>query len=78
MKDKVIGPVEILNEEHVLIHKITGVLEMVANMLGEGMPLPKKLLNWTTSSVFMLTWDLHESKEYVYIDVFVERAKNIH
>ncbi|MCK5397928.1 MAG: response regulator [Thermoplasmata archaeon] len=77
-KDKEIGPVAILNEEHVLIHKMTGVLEMVGNMLGEGMPLPKKLLNWTTSSVFMLTWDLHESKEYTYIDVFVERAKNIH
>ncbi|MCK5309124.1 MAG: response regulator [Thermoplasmata archaeon] len=78
LKDKEIEPVAVLNEEHVLIHKITGVLEMVSNMLGEGMPLPKKLLKWTTSSVFMLTWDLHESKEYVYIDVFVERAKNIH
>ena len=47
-------------------------------MLDEGIPLPKKLLNWAASSVFLLNWELHESKEYFYIERFIERAKNIH
>ena len=57
---------------------MTGVLEMVSNMLDEGMPLPKKLINWAASSVFLLNWELHERKEYYYIGRFIERAKAIH
>ncbi len=71
-------PVIVLNKEHVLIHRMTGVLEIVANMLDEGIPLPKKLINWAASSVFLLNWDLHERKEYYYIERFIERAKAIH
>ena len=71
-------PVIVLNKEHVLIHRMTGVLEIVANMLDEGIPLPKKLISWAASSVFLLNWDLHERKEYYYIERFIERAKTIH
>jgi len=71
-------PVEILNKEHVLIHRMTGILEIVSNMLDEGVPLPKKLIKWAASSVFLLTWNLHERKEYDYIDRFIERAKTVH
>ncbi len=71
-------PVVVLNKEHVLIHRMTGVLEIVANMLDEGVPLPKKLINWAASSIFLLNWDLHERKEYYYIERFIERAKIIH
>ncbi len=78
LKDKEIEPVAILNKEHVLVHKMTGVLEVVANLLGEGMPLPKKLLQWGTSSAFILNWQLHEEKELFYIDLFIERAQDIH
>jgi hemerythrin-like domain-containing protein len=78
LKDKEIEPVAILNREHVMIHKITGILEVVANMLGEGRPLPKKLLTWGTSAAFMLNWQLHEEKELFYIDLFVERAQDVH
>lgn len=73
-----IEPILILNEEHKLIHRMTGILEVVSNMLGDGFPLPKKLLEWGTSSVFILNWELHESKEYYYIKIFINRAKEIH
>lgn len=78
LKDKVIEPIAILNQEHVLIHRMTGVLEVVSNMLGEGMPLPKKLLEWGTSSALTINWQLHEEKELFYIDLFIERAQDIH
>lgn len=78
LKDRVIEPIAILNEEHVLIHRMTGVLEVVSNMLGEGMPLPKKLLDWGTSSAITINWQLHEEKELFYIDLFIERAQDIH
>jgi len=78
IKDKEIEPVAILNEEHRLIHKITGILEVAANMLSEGTPLPKKFLEWGTSSAFVLNWQLHEEKELFYIDLFVHRAQEIH
>ncbi len=73
-----IEPVIILNEEHKLIHRMTGVLEVASNMLGDGFPLPKKLLEWGTSSIFILNWELHERKEYYYIKIFIDRAKEVH
>ncbi|MDD4307327.1 MAG: response regulator [Thermoplasmata archaeon] len=78
LKDKVIEPIARLNREHEMVHNITAVLEMVANMLGDGMPLPKKMLEWSASSAFMLNWQLHEEKEQYYIDLFVVRAQDIH
>ncbi len=78
LKDMETEPVAILNREHVMVHKITGILEVVANMLGEGRPLPKKLLQWGTSSAFILNWQLHEEKELYYIDLFILRAQDIH
>ncbi len=73
-----IEPILILNQEHKLIHRMTGILEVVSNMLGDGFPLPKKLLEWGTSSVFILNWELHENKESFYIKTFIDRAKEIH
>jgi len=73
-----IKPLEILTEEHELIHRMTGVLEVVANMLDDEVPLPKKLLEWCSSSVFLLNFKLHEQKEDYYIRIFIERAKEVH
>jgi hemerythrin-like domain-containing protein len=73
-----IEPISILQKEHELIHRMTGVLEVVSNMLSEGYPLPKKLLNWCTSSVFVLNFQLHERREAYYIKVFIDRAKETH
>ncbi|MBA3046167.1 MAG: response regulator [Candidatus Thermoplasmatota archaeon] len=78
LKARVIEPIAILNREHVLIHKITGILEVISNMLGGGVPIPKKLLKWATSSAFMLNWQLHEEKELFYIDTFIYRAQEVH
>ena len=72
------GPVEILEKEHELIHRITGILDMTSNMLGESRPIPEKLLTWCTSSVFLLSFHLHERKENYYIERFIERAKEAH
>ena len=77
-KDKETDPVAVLNREHVLISNITSILEVAANMLGDGTPLPKKFLQWGTSSAFMLNWQLHEEKELYYIDLFVYRVQEIH
>jgi CheY-like chemotaxis protein len=73
-----IEPISILQKEHELIHRMTGVLEVVSNILSEGYPLPKKLLNWCTSSVFVLNFQLHERREAYYIKVFIDRAKETH
>ena len=71
-------PVDILQKEHVMIHRITGIMEMVSNMLDEDRPIPKKLLAWCTSSAFILDFKLHEKKEDYYINIFIERAKETH
>jgi DNA-binding response OmpR family regulator len=73
-----IEPVRILQKEHELIRRMTGVLEVVSNMLGDGAQLPKRLLEWCASSVFLLNFRLHEKREVYYIDAFVKRAWDSH
>jgi sigma-B regulation protein RsbU (phosphoserine phosphatase) len=73
-----IEPILILQKEHELIRRMTGVLEVVSNMLSEGFPLPKKLLKWCTSSVFVLNFQLHERREAYYIKAFIDRAEETH
>ena len=71
-------PIEILEKEHEVIHRITAIMEVVSNMLSEDIPIPKKLLDWCTSSAFIIDFRLHENKENYYIDIFIKRAKEEH
>ncbi len=71
-------PIEILEEEHKIIHRITAIMEVVSSMLEEELPIPKKLLDWCTSSAFVMDFRLHENKENYYIDIFIKRAKEEH
>ena len=77
-KTKACKPVELLEHEHKLIHRMTGILEMIVNMLDEGKPLPKKLLAWCASSAFVLNFELHKKKEEYYMNIFIDRAKDVH
>jgi DNA-binding response OmpR family regulator len=76
--ERVIEPVAVLNREHLMVRKVAALLEVAANMLGEGRPVPKRLLTWAASSAIMLDWQLHEEKEMFYIDLFIERAREVH
>ncbi len=69
--------VKIMQDEHELIHRMTGIMEMVSNMLSDDVPLPPKLLKWCTSTAFTLDFELHEKKEEFYIDRFIQRASEI-
>ncbi|MCK5038524.1 MAG: response regulator [Thermoplasmata archaeon] len=69
---------DILEKEHELVSRVNGIMEMTSNMLSEARPIPEKLILWATSSAFILTFQVHESKEDFYIERFIERAKLEH
>ena len=69
------NPIEIMEKEHELVQRVTGIMEMTSNMLEEDRPIPEKLLRWCTSTAFLLDFQLHQKKEEYYIELFKKRAK---
>ncbi len=67
--------VDTLLQEHKVMMRIAGIFEVVSHGIEEEQ-LPPKILEWCRSAAFLLISKLHHTKEYRYMDVFVERALN--
>ncbi|MFH0816598.1 MAG: response regulator [Methanobacteriota archaeon] len=67
---------DMLVAEHPLLRDIRDLMTLVNENLDRG--IPKDVLSWCVSVVFMADYEVHVAKERIYTDKFIERVVTEH
>jgi len=71
-----IEPVLIMLEEHNVLRKLIHILDAIYDRLEAGIPL--EILKWSTSALFKFTLEIHQRKEDLYLQSFINAVTSEH